>query len=143
MHISRTALLTARLCRYERSDIEEWFREHNTSPKTGQVLLSTTLVPNHQMRSRVLEWQVEDVFWILLLNCTIQSCSGAACGSQIILFDACELASNAFSACAEYSLFVTCYSASSSNLQCCRAAANHDAVVPSLALCPSHINLAP
>jgi hypothetical protein len=136
MHISRTALLTARLCRYERSDIEEWFREHNTSPKTGQVLLSTTLVPNHQMRSRVLEWQVDDVFWILLLNCTIQSCSGAACGSQIILFDACELASDAFSACAEYSLFVTCYSASSSNLQCCRAAANHDAVVPSLASMP-------
>lgn len=120
-HISFTALLTAQFCRYERSDIEKWFREHNTSPTTGQVLMSTTLVPNHQMRSRVLEWQVEDVFWILLLHRTIESCSGAACGSQIILFDACELASDAFPACAQYSLFFTCYSAFSSNLMCCRA----------------------
>ena len=122
-HISFTTLLTASLCRYERSDIEKWFREHNTSPTTGQVLLSTTLVPNHQMRSRVLEWQVEDVFWMRLLHRTIESCAGAACGSQIILFDAWELASDAFPACAQYSLFFTCYSAFSSNLLCCRAAA--------------------
>ena len=36
---------------YERAAITEWLRTNNTSPSTGALLESTTLIPNHLIRS--------------------------------------------------------------------------------------------
>eukprot|EP00964_Phaeocystis_antarctica_P158641 scaffold129414_cov63-Phaeocystis_antarctica.AAC.2 len=36
---------------YERAAITEWLRKDNTSPSTGALLESTTLIPNHLVRS--------------------------------------------------------------------------------------------
>ena len=36
---------------YERAAITEWLRTKDTSPKTGATLESTTLYPNHSLRS--------------------------------------------------------------------------------------------
>ena len=36
---------------YERAAITEWLRTKDTSPKTGAALESTTLIPNHSLRS--------------------------------------------------------------------------------------------
>ena len=38
---------------YERAAITEWLRTKNTSPKTGAKLESTTLYPNHLVRSMI------------------------------------------------------------------------------------------
>ena len=38
---------------YSRSSIQEWFRQSNTSPLTGQALNSMHLVPNHVLRSLI------------------------------------------------------------------------------------------
>lgn len=35
---------------YERSAIEEWFQEHQTSPMSGSRLPAKTLLPNHTLR---------------------------------------------------------------------------------------------
>ena len=42
---------------YERSEIEGWLANHNTSPKTNEVLESTALVPNHNIRAAIGEWR--------------------------------------------------------------------------------------
>ena len=38
---------------YERAAITEWLRTKDTSPKTGASLESTTLIPNHSLRSMI------------------------------------------------------------------------------------------
>ena len=38
---------------YERSAIEQWLENHNTSPKTGIELESKQLVPNYSLRSLI------------------------------------------------------------------------------------------
>ncbi len=42
---------------YNRSEIEEWFKKHNTSPKTGEVLKSKNLIPNISIRNAIEEWK--------------------------------------------------------------------------------------
>ena len=44
---------------YERAAIVEWFRQRvpPTSPKTGAVLTSAELVPNHSLRQAIEEWR--------------------------------------------------------------------------------------
>lgn len=42
---------------YERVAIETWLKNHNTSPNTNQPLLHKNLVPNHNLRSMILEWK--------------------------------------------------------------------------------------
>ena len=37
--------------RYERSHIEKWLQEHNTSPKTNEPLEDKQLRPNHFARA--------------------------------------------------------------------------------------------
>ena len=41
---------------YERAAITEWLRTKDTSPKTGAKLESTTLIPNHLVRSMIREF---------------------------------------------------------------------------------------
>ena len=41
---------------YERAAITEWLRTKDTSPKTGAKLESTTLYPNHLVRSMIREF---------------------------------------------------------------------------------------
>eukprot|EP00300_Choanocystis_sp_HF-7_P036963 c52932_g1_i1.p1 GENE.c52932_g1_i1~~c52932_g1_i1.p1 ORF type:complete len:403 (+),score=57.34 c52932_g1_i1:177-1211(+) len=41
---------------YDRAGIEDWFKQHSTSPKTNQVLPSKLLVPNRAMRSRIIDF---------------------------------------------------------------------------------------
>jgi len=41
---------------YERTAIEQWLRDHNTSPATGAVLDHTVLTPNLALRSAITEW---------------------------------------------------------------------------------------
>ena len=40
---------------YERSAIEQWLETHNTSPTTGLELDNKQLIPNHSLRSLILE----------------------------------------------------------------------------------------
>ena len=43
---------------YERASIEAWFAMgKTTSPYTGQELTGIMLIPNHDLRSQILEWQ--------------------------------------------------------------------------------------
>ena len=44
---------------YDRESITEWFRcrQPPTSPKTGVVLTSTELIPNHNLRQAIQEWR--------------------------------------------------------------------------------------
>ena len=42
---------------YERRAIERWLERRHTSPKTGQELTNTMLLPNHAMRGQILEWR--------------------------------------------------------------------------------------
>lgn len=43
---------------YERSSIERWFASgKKTSPKSGAELSSLNLIPNHDLRNRIQEWQ--------------------------------------------------------------------------------------
>ena len=41
---------------YERSEIERWLADHQTSPKTNAPLPSKMLVPNHSVKSMVQEY---------------------------------------------------------------------------------------
>ena len=41
---------------YERRAIEEWFRSHNTSPKTNEQLANLTLIPNKSLKALIDEW---------------------------------------------------------------------------------------
>jgi hypothetical protein len=42
---------------YERALIEDWLRNHDTSPKTGAVLLHKNLSPNIALRQAIEEWE--------------------------------------------------------------------------------------
>ena len=44
---------------YERKSITKWFSERQppTSPKTGLVLTSTELIPNHNLRQAIQNWR--------------------------------------------------------------------------------------
>ena len=42
---------------YERSAIERWLLDHNTSPKTNMALPHKMLIPNHALRGAVTEWR--------------------------------------------------------------------------------------
>jgi hypothetical protein len=42
---------------YNRSEIEEWFKKHHTSPKTGEILKSKALIPNISIRNAIEEWK--------------------------------------------------------------------------------------
>jgi hypothetical protein len=42
---------------YEHAAIKNWLRKSNKSPKTNCVLKTKTLVPNHALRSMIIEWR--------------------------------------------------------------------------------------
>ena len=42
---------------YERSEIARWFKQNLTSPKTLEILPSPALIPNHQLRSLIIDWK--------------------------------------------------------------------------------------
>jgi len=43
---------------YERSSVQSWFAKGNMrSPKTGADMTTTTMFPNHSLRSRIMEWR--------------------------------------------------------------------------------------
>ena len=42
---------------YNRREIEEWFKKHHTSPKTGEILKSKSLIPNISIRNAIEEWK--------------------------------------------------------------------------------------
>ncbi len=42
---------------YERRQIEKWFENHRTSPKTNARLKHRRIYPNHLLRARCLEWK--------------------------------------------------------------------------------------
>ena len=42
---------------YNRMEIEEWFKKHDTSPKTGEILKSKGLIPNISIRNAIEEWK--------------------------------------------------------------------------------------
>jgi len=42
---------------YNRREIEEWFKKHDTSPKTGEILKSKGLIPNISIRNAIEEWK--------------------------------------------------------------------------------------
>ncbi len=46
---------------YEKKAIERWFRSHNKSPKTGLVLESKMLIPNHALRSAIEEYKSKKI----------------------------------------------------------------------------------
>ena len=41
---------------YERSAIAQWFQHHFSSPKTNERLDTVQLIPNHLIRSEILQW---------------------------------------------------------------------------------------
>lgn len=45
---------------YERTAIEQWFQNNNTSPKTGMNLVSKTLIPNIALRNTIEEFFNKD-----------------------------------------------------------------------------------
>jgi hypothetical protein len=42
---------------YNRREIEEWFKNHDTSPKTGEILKSKGLIQNISIRNAIEEWK--------------------------------------------------------------------------------------
>jgi len=44
---------------YERHAIEDWLKRNNTSPKTNVPLISKQLLPNHNLKSMILDWKEE------------------------------------------------------------------------------------
>ncbi|KAJ1489449.1 hypothetical protein T484DRAFT_1599496, partial [Baffinella frigidus] len=42
---------------YERSAINDWLRQRQTSPKTNELLPSKMLLPNHALRGMIIEWR--------------------------------------------------------------------------------------
>ena len=41
---------------YERAAMEEWLAAHSTSPKSGEEMPSTQLIPNHALRNLIQDW---------------------------------------------------------------------------------------
>ena len=42
---------------YNKHEIEEQFKKHDTSPKTGEILKSKGLIPNISIRNVIEEWK--------------------------------------------------------------------------------------
>jgi uncharacterized protein YjhX (UPF0386 family) len=42
---------------YDRKSIELWLRLHDKSPITSSKLPNTYLIPNHSLRSAILDWK--------------------------------------------------------------------------------------
>lgn len=42
---------------YDRSAIEEWLEEHDTSPMTDSPLRSKNLLPNYTLYTAIMEWR--------------------------------------------------------------------------------------
>ena len=42
---------------YERDAIQRWFQTRRSSPRTGERLATTRLVPNHATRSAIADWR--------------------------------------------------------------------------------------
>eukprot|EP00946_MAST-07B_sp_MAST-7B-sp1_P000053 g53.t1 len=42
---------------YERRNIEKWFADHESSPKTNLVVGSKILIPNHALKARCVAWK--------------------------------------------------------------------------------------
>ena len=42
---------------YNKHEIEEQFKKHDTSPKTGEILKSKGLIPNISIRNAIEEWK--------------------------------------------------------------------------------------
>ncbi|EKX47443.1 hypothetical protein GUITHDRAFT_53498, partial [Guillardia theta CCMP2712] len=45
---------------YERSSIETWFRQNASSPLTGAVLGSKSLLPNIALKNAIQEWHTQN-----------------------------------------------------------------------------------
>jgi len=54
-HIMSDPVIAADGFTYERAAIEQWFRSHNTSPQTKLELPNTGLIPNHALKSIIME----------------------------------------------------------------------------------------
>lgn len=61
MDIMEDPVMTSDGHSYERYAIEEWFRTHDTSPRTGQHLSSKVLIPNMALRMSIEEWSSRHV----------------------------------------------------------------------------------
>ena len=59
MEVMRDPVATVDGQTYERSAIEHWLRDHNTSPLTGEVLAMKMLIPNHTVRGLSRKWLEE------------------------------------------------------------------------------------
>jgi len=56
MEIMRDPVIAADGHTYERADIELWFANNNTSPKTGAVLPHVSLIPNHALKAMISDF---------------------------------------------------------------------------------------
>jgi hypothetical protein len=54
--VMQDPVVTADGFSYERSAIEEWFRKHDTSPCTNNVLFNRSLIPNLTLRNHIREF---------------------------------------------------------------------------------------
>ena len=50
-------VMTADGFSYERSWIERWLRDNNTSPRTNMPLAHKLLTPNHDLKALIEEWR--------------------------------------------------------------------------------------
>ena len=75
---------------YNRKDIEDWFKEHNTSPKTGEEFESKTLFPNIAIRTLINAWREEHGLPALTFGkpakapAHVAGGGGGGCGAQIV-----------------------------------------------------------
>jgi DNA-binding beta-propeller fold protein YncE len=44
---------------YNRTDIENWFKQHNTSPRTSEPLDHKLLIPNIAIREQIIDWRAK------------------------------------------------------------------------------------
>ena len=62
-HIMVDPVITSNGMTYERSQIEQWFENHNTDPLTGIHLPNKILIPNFALRNAIVEWNnIKDIF---------------------------------------------------------------------------------
>ena len=56
MEIMRDPVIAADGHTYERAEIEAWFANNRTSPKTGAVLPHGSLIPNHAAKAMISDF---------------------------------------------------------------------------------------
>ena len=59
MEIMRDPVISADGHTYERAEIESWFANNRTSPKTGAVLPHCSLIPNHAVKAMISDFHDE------------------------------------------------------------------------------------